>query len=148
MAEIQSIKLMAENVAETALDTITYEGKTIREWAKIIIAQELDNDCISRSRAIERLKLNFPTSQGDDNSRNRHRYMQAMADLQAIKELPPVRPKAKQGHWVKRNLGWGCSECNLCTNDRGMSMYYYCPQCGAKMDIWGINEIQDTVHTK
>ena len=50
-------------------------------------------DCISRTRAIERLKLNFPISQGADNSRDRHRYMQALADLQAIKELPSVTPQ-------------------------------------------------------
>lgn len=50
-------------------------------------------DCISRVRAIERLKLNFPISEGADNSRDRHRYMQALADLQAIKELPPVTPQ-------------------------------------------------------
>ena len=50
-------------------------------------------DCISRKRAIERLKLNFPISQGADNSRDRHRYMQALADLQAIKELPSITPQ-------------------------------------------------------
>lgn len=56
-------------------------------------------DCISRTRAIERLKLNFPISQGADNSRDRHRYMQALADLQAIKELPPITPQEpKTGH--------------------------------------------------
>ena len=50
-------------------------------------------DCISRTQAIERLKLNFPISQGADNSRDRHRYMQAQADLQAIRELPSVTPQ-------------------------------------------------------
>ena len=54
-------------------------------------------DCISRTRAIERLKLNFPISQGADNSRDRHRYMQALADLQAIKELPSVTPQLSSG---------------------------------------------------
>lgn len=52
-----------------------------------------ENDCISRKRAIERLKLNFPISQGADNSRDRHRYMQALADIQAIREMPPVTPQ-------------------------------------------------------
>lgn len=47
--------------------------------------------------------------------------------------IKALEQEPKAGHWVKRNLGWGCSECNLCTNDKGMSMYYYCPQCGAKM---------------
>ena len=56
-------------------------------------------DCISRTRAIERLKLNFPISQGADNSRDRHRYMQALADLQAIKELPSVTPQEPKSEW-------------------------------------------------
>lgn len=51
------------------------------------------DDFISRTRAIERLKLNFPISQGADNSRDRHRYMQALADIQAIRELPSVTPR-------------------------------------------------------
>lgn len=59
---------------------------------------DLGVDCISRTRAIERLKLNFPISQGADNSRDRHRYMQALADLQAIKELPSVTPQPRKGH--------------------------------------------------
>ena len=52
-----------------------------------------ENDCISRKQTIERLKLNFPISQGADNSRDRHRYMQAMADIQAIREMPSVAPQ-------------------------------------------------------
>lgn len=55
-------------------------------------------DCISRTRAIERLKLNFPISQGADNSRDRHRYMQALADMQAIRELPSVTPQ--EPRWI------------------------------------------------
>ena len=52
---------------------------------------------ISKAQAIERLKLNFPISQGADNSRDRHRYMQALADLQAIKELPLITPRPR---WI------------------------------------------------
>ena len=55
-------------------------------------------DCISRSRAIERLELNFPISAGADNSRDRHRYMQALADIQAIRELPSVTPQ--EPRWI------------------------------------------------
>lgn len=51
------------------------------------------NDCISRKRAIERLKLNLPLSDGADNSKDRYRYMQSLADIQAIRELPSVTPQ-------------------------------------------------------
>ena len=62
---------------------------------------DLGGDCISRTRAIERLKLNFPISQGADNSRDRYRYMQALADLQAIKELPSATSQEpRKGHWI------------------------------------------------
>lgn len=57
---------------------------------------DLGVDAISRQQAIERLKLNFPISDGADNSRDRHRYMQAMADIQAIRELPSVTPQEPQ----------------------------------------------------
>lgn len=63
------------------------------EYKEPTTKNNLGVDCISRTRAIERLKLNFPISQGADNSRDRHRYMQALADLQAIKELPSVTPQ-------------------------------------------------------
>ena len=58
-----------------------------------ITKNNLGVDCISRTRAIERLKLNFPISDGADNSRDRHRYMQALADIQAIREMPSVTPQ-------------------------------------------------------
>lgn len=57
-----------------------------------------ENDYISRKQTIERLKLNFPISQGEDNSRDRHRYMQAMADIQAIREMPSAAPQ--EPRWI------------------------------------------------
>lgn len=56
------------------------------------------NDCISRKRAIERLKLNLPISDGADNSKDRYRYMQSMADIQAIRELLSVTPQEQR--WI------------------------------------------------
>ena len=40
MAEFPSIEEMAKKVAETALDRFKYQGKTIREWIKIITEQD------------------------------------------------------------------------------------------------------------
>lgn len=40
MAEI-NIEKMAQEVAEEALDNYEYQGKTIREWIKIIVEQDM-----------------------------------------------------------------------------------------------------------
>ena len=107
---------------------------------------DLADDCISRKRAIERLELNFPVSAGADNSKERYRYMQALADVQAIRELPPVTPQEpRKGYWISRwyaghNLHFHvCSECNeefSCDMETGISIdnYRYCPNCGCRMD--------------
>lgn len=39
MAEFPGIEEIAKKVAETALDSFEYQGKTIREWVKIIVEQ-------------------------------------------------------------------------------------------------------------
>lgn len=80
-------------------------GKAIKA-----LEQQPCKDTISRTRAIERLKLNFPISDGADNSRDRHRYMQALADTQAIREMPSVTPqpkvkKCKDCKWWKDSDG-------------------------------------------
>lgn len=41
------VNKLAKEVAEKALE-ITYEGKTIREWAEILVKQPPCEDCISR----------------------------------------------------------------------------------------------------
>lgn len=40
MAEFPTYKEIAKRVAEAALDSIQYQGKTIREWMKIITEQD------------------------------------------------------------------------------------------------------------
>ena len=63
-----TIKEMAEEVAEKALDEFEYKGKTLRQWIEIILATDtnvgtkdgtnlasLGTDCISRRQAIEAL---------------------------------------------------------------------------------------------
>lgn len=41
MAEFPTYEEMAKEVAEKALDEFTYNGKTIRDWVEIIVAQDL-----------------------------------------------------------------------------------------------------------
>lgn len=48
------VNKLAKEVAEKVLDEITYNGKTIREWAEIIVKQQPSEDCISRE-AVDKL---------------------------------------------------------------------------------------------
>ena len=48
-----------------------------------------------------------------------------------IKNLPPVTPRPKIGHWIKCDIlqEFKCSECRVCFRNKSN----YCPNCGAKM---------------
>lgn len=94
------------------------------EYKDLTTKNDLGVDCISRTRAIERLKLNFPISHGADNSRDRHRYMQALADLQAIKELPSITPELRKGYWTEE------------FNDLEGEVRFTCSSCG-KYQLFG-----------
>lgn len=52
MAEFPTYEQIAKNVAEKALDEFLYDGKSIREWMKIIVKQESILDKI-RAEIIE-----------------------------------------------------------------------------------------------
>lgn len=53
-------------------------------------------DLISRQAAIERMTYSKPVI-GEDKSKERYRYMQWMADYNALKEVPSVQPEQ---HWI------------------------------------------------
>lgn len=76
-----------------AMNVLEYISSELEKNSKKLENNIGELDCISRKRAIERLKLNLPISDGADNSRDRHRYMQSLADIQAIRELPSVTPQ-------------------------------------------------------
>lgn len=56
MAKLPTYEQMAKDVAEIALDEYMIEGKTLREWIKVIAEQEPCDDCISRKDTIDWLK--------------------------------------------------------------------------------------------
>lgn len=95
------------------------------------MTREKTSDCISRTQAIERLKLNLPISQGADNSRDRHRYMQGLADIQAIRELPSVTPQEPKSefehdHEILKAYSDGSSDilCKIRSEIAELSHYY------------------------
>ena len=88
----------------------------------------------------ERKKPEF----GADGSKDRYRYMQWLADYQAIKSAPTIDAvEVVRGEWKPFDRTWGrsiwyctaCKEsvdvpCDIWTNK---PIYNYCPNCGARM---------------
>lgn len=142
-----TIDEFAKRVAEKALDEITYEGKTIREWAGIITKQQPSEDCISRSEALKHTHIEY-----DDDGVG-HKVVNA----EDIKDLPPVTPKQKVGKWilkhrknnsmkwltgtdeygvehtVKKYEEYECDEpyCSECGRLAGDTSQNYCAYCGS-----------------
>ena len=88
------------------------------------------NDLISRQAVIDAIEEDKRNGNDSCFASN----YDAQCFKQIIKELPSVTPAPKIGRWKKFDVGYGCSECSLCTNKRGIDFYRYCPNCGAKME--------------
>ncbi len=97
------------------------------------------NDYISRDALLKAFKLNAKSSNKD--------YQRGMQDAidwllpKVIADIPTayVQP-VKHGRWINEYLDddvW-CAECTNCKNDTHsrfgrVSIYAYCPNCGARM---------------
>jgi len=126
MTKFPTYEQIAKDVAEKALDEILYDGKSIREWMKIIINQE---PCDDMERKIEKEYL-FESLCED------------LKKLQAENEKlrKALEQETKTGHWIADVDRWGdiatsvngyrCSECGMFEAD----MDKFCPNCGAKME--------------
>ena len=59
----------------------------------------------------------------------------------SVKNVPPVNPQPKTGHWIECMPGgaeewcYKCSECNFWKYKKSinLSKFKFCPNCGAKM---------------
>ena len=56
-----------------------------------------------------------------------------------LDSMPEVEPERKVGKWIQKDLKWECDQCG-CRIRRAkpfsgnMWNYYYCPNCGVKME--------------
>lgn len=125
--EFPTIDKFAKEVAEKSLDEITYEGKTIREWAELLVKQQPCEDAISRAEALRHSHIEYD----DDGEGHRVIY------TEDIEELPPVTPeRPKTGHWIDTGSGQECSECGEI--QYGYDTFrFFCANCGAEMSGGG-----------
>ena len=85
MAKIPTYEEIAKKVAEKALDEFLYDGKSIREWIKIIASE----DAISRKAVLEHI-CGINGLEGIESS---NVFEKHYADF--IKSLPSVKPKSE-----------------------------------------------------
>ena len=59
--------------------------------------------------------------------------------VRRIRNLPPVTPQAKTGHWIEeiddygKVIGWHCDKCYEDSGFTTDCKWDFCPNCGAKM---------------
>lgn len=94
------------------------------------------DDLISREAAIKKLKYRYP-GVGVDGSKERLRFLQYIADVEAIKEVPSAEPK--KGKWLTSDDMYETGICSYCGYDTQEPVSYaitnfkHCPNCGAYM---------------
>jgi len=88
----------------------------------------MENDLISRQAAIDALDKRF-------NSVPMEQTTEILLLRKDLRDLPPVQPQPKTGHWIKITPSgiYMCSECehNVLTGD--IDAYHHCHHCGIKM---------------
>ena len=95
--------------------------------------QESCDDAISRSEAQTEIMMSKSIT-----TFNRDLWIRTKDAVQIIRELQPVTPSKRKGHWLHKGQGIYCSECGKESgyNPFGASRFSdYCPSCGIEMEI-------------
>ena len=151
-----TIDKFAKEVAEKALDEITYEGKTIREWAELLVKQQPCEDCISReevrrilgNEVFELMKLH--TVNPEDNPKADAMAYGVNWSLNTLMELTSVIPERPKGEWIEYEVDVAphplhCSLCGFSNHhisNRYMREFRRCPDCGADMSGGGEDDLK------
>lgn len=116
-------------------------GKEALDMAIKALEKETCEDAISRQAALEALEQEEPLM-WCDGADEIAAYDQWANDVDTIKNMPPVQPKPKMGHWIHRSTDdyggittwYECSECGRAVADiyHVYDEYPYC-HCGARM---------------
>ncbi len=104
-----------KRAAEYALDEYVYEGKTIREWIKII-AQE---DCISRTEVLKVFDDKFlelqKAKQLPENKTAKDKQLGVNWCINTVKDLPSVNPQESKtdSDCISRKEAIKCLDCDF-----------------------------------
>ncbi len=113
------------------LKAIIQECEDYQWWRKATLSeiiedleQEPNKNCISRQSLLDEAT----TIETDDYSGNE---IIEVVEVDDIKDLPPVTPTRKKGHWIPTSYWYSnyCSNCSCKTDNQSN----FCPNCGAKM---------------
>ena len=98
---MQEPKETAKKISDMVLDAFEYQGRTIREWVKIILTSD---DLISRQEALDGVR-EYIAEYSDLQPNGEHNWkwcaMQEAEDL--ILNLPSLSEKLKRGDKNERN---------------------------------------------
>ena len=108
-----------------------YNGRRVTKPTNFEKAETQPCDAVSRE-AVDTLIDELARAISDERcyiSRGRD----TSTIMQDILDLPSVQPERAKGERVKLKVGYGCPFCSLATNQRGIELYRFCPNCGADM---------------
>ena len=147
MTRQKAIKKLQERKVEYLDEWVDFSGiAEAYDMAIEALEQELNEDCISRAKAIEEVNMLPNTDKGYSDT-----YDKAYI-VSVLEKLPSVVPQEKIGRWVKvsgyatpgGDPVWECSECGKGRHVYGIEASSYqrdvsnqqwvaCPNCGARM---------------
>ena len=119
------------------------EHRQLAEWLKDYKRlKEPCEDAISRREAIKIFTYNYKGERIPDYDCDNFPVQIAIKKVKKmLRELPPVKPQERTGHWIddgyyadnSNESVWRCSECDHHIIEYDMQGYKFCHNCGCRM---------------
>lgn len=104
-------------------ENVLFKSGLLKDCESCRAEQEPCEDTISRQAMLEYQHCLY----GKMSNRENHKLWKFITDL------PSVTPTRKVGKWIKNNIG-GAKVCSVCNAHMGLSVFKFCPNCGAEME--------------
>lgn len=118
----EAIELLEEEKAYMISHCGDRQAEALKMAIKVLEQQPCE-DAVSRQAMLEYQHCLY----GKMPNRENHKLWKF------ITELPSVTPTRKKGKWIKSNIG-GAKVCSVCNAHMGLSVFKFCPNCGAEME--------------